>query len=142
MNYLKDGERVVAQSARPILFDAARGGFSVAELNAIFSQPGLTAENEPSVPASISRLQLILGMTSAGLITAEEGVSAAAGTAIPSVVEAVFASLPSAEATGARIRWNAMTMVERANPLVAAVAAAAFKTDSEMDQYFRDWSVL
>lgn len=96
----------------------------------------------PAPPSSISRLQLILGMTSAGLITPAEGVSAAAGSAIPAVVEAVFASLPAAEATSARIRWSAMTEVERANPLVAAVAAAAGKSPSEMDDFFRDWSRL
>lgn len=94
------------------------------------------------VPASISRLQLILGMTAAGLITPAEGVAAAAGTAIPAVVEAVFASLPATEATAARIRWSAMTEVERANPLVAAVATAAGKSPADMDQYFRDWSLL
>lgn len=96
----------------------------------------------PPPPASITRLQLILGMTSAGLITASEGVAAAAGSAIPEVVETVFASLPAAQATGARIRWSAMTTVERANPLVAAVAAAANKTEADMDAYFIAWSVL
>jgi hypothetical protein len=94
------------------------------------------------VPFSISRLQLILGMTQAGLISASEGVAAAAGMAIPAAVEAVFATLPNGQGTTARIRWNAMTDVERANPLVAAVAAAAGKTSAEMDQYFRDWSAL
>jgi hypothetical protein len=94
------------------------------------------------VPASISRLQLILGMAAAGLITPAEAVAAAAGTAIPAVVEAVFASLPEAEATAARIRWHAMTEVERANPLVAAVAMIHEKTPAQMDQYFREWSQL
>jgi hypothetical protein len=96
------------------------------------------------VPASISRVQLILGMTSAGLITPAEAVAAAAGTAIPAVVEAVFASLPEAQATAARIRWHAMTRVERANPLVAIVAVSATppKTDAEMDQFFREWNQL
>jgi hypothetical protein len=81
-------------------------------------------------------------MTQAGLITAEEGVAAAKGTAIPAVVEAVFASLPAAEAVAARIRWSAMTIVERANPLVAAVATIHEKTEAQMDAYFRDWSKL
>ena len=96
------------------------------------------------VPDKITRLQLILGMTSAGLITPAEGVAAAAGNAIPAVVEAVFASLPASQATAARIRWNAMTTVERASPLVAAVAAGATppKTLAQMDQYFRDWSLI
>jgi hypothetical protein len=96
----------------------------------------------PPPPTMISRLQLILGMTNAGLITPTEGVDAAAGTAIPSVVEAVFASLPAAAATSARIRWSAMTEVERANPLVASVATAAGKSPADMDQFFRDWGQL
>ena len=96
------------------------------------------------VPEAITRLQLILGMTAADLISPAEGVAAASGTAIPAVVEAVFASLPNDQATAARIRWAAMTTVERASPLVAAVAAGATppKTDAEMDQYFRDWGAL
>ncbi len=94
------------------------------------------------VPASITRLQLILGMTIAGLITAEEGENAASGSAIPAVVAAAFAGLPSDVATLARIRWAAMTLVERGNPLVAAVASAAGKSAAEMDQYFRDWGAL
>jgi hypothetical protein len=81
-------------------------------------------------------------MAAAGLITPAEAVAAAAGTAIPAVVEAVFASLPEAEATAARIRWHAMTEVERANPLVAAVAMIHEKTPAQMDQYFREWSQL
>lgn len=93
-------------------------------------------------PDSISRLQLLLGMISAGLITPAEGVAAAAGAAIPAAVEAVFGSLPASEATSARIRWSAMTEVERANPLVAAVAMAAGKSPADIDQYFRDWSLL
>lgn len=142
MNYLKDGARVIAESAQPILFDAERGGYFVFEANAVYAQRGLTVENAPVVPATISRLQLILGMTSAGLISASEGVAAAAGTAIPAVIDGVFSSLPATQATAARIRWNAMTVVERANPLVGAVAGVSSKTDAEMDQYFRDWSAL
>lgn len=104
--------------------------------------PPPPAQPPAPVPASISRLQLILGMTAAGLITPAEGVAAASGTAIPASVEAVFAGLPATEATAARIRWFAMTEVERANPLVAAVAIAAGKSAAEMDQFFRDWRRL
>jgi hypothetical protein len=106
---------------------------------------GTTLSSPPRnipVPAQISRLQLILGLTMAGLIPAAEGEAAAAGTAIPALITMVFNTLPPDQAIGARIRWNAMTVCERANPLVAAVATASGKTSAEMDQYFRDWSAL
>jgi len=121
------------------VIEATEGGPGWRWDGTAFSPP---LSEPPPVPAAITRLQLILGMTDAGLITPAEGVAAAAGNAIPSVVESVFASLPAAQATSARIRWSAMTEVERLNPLVAAVASAAGKTDAEMDQFFRDWSLL
>lgn len=94
------------------------------------------------VPAQITRLQLLLGLTRAGLITSAEGEDAAAGIRIPSLIVSVFNALPSDQAVAARIRWNAMTVCERANPLVAAVAAASGKTSQEMDDLFRSWSLL
>lgn len=124
-------------------------GFTVIEANS--GGPGWTwngttlsppAAPPVPVPAQITRLQLILGLTMAGLIPAAEGEAAAAGTAIPALIAGVFNTLPPDQAIGARIRWNAMTVCERANPLVAAVAAASGKTSAEMDAYFIAWSAL
>jgi hypothetical protein len=124
-------------------------GYSVIESTAggpgwIWNGQDLASPPMPTlpVPAQITRLQLLLGLTAAGLITAAEGEDAAAGTQIPGLITAVFNTMPTDQAVAARIRWNAMTVCERSSPLVAAVAAASGKTPREMDDLFRTWSLL
>ncbi len=144
MNYLKDGARVVAQSAQPILFDADRGGFFVVEQNAIFGQPGLTAENALIVPAEITRLQLAMGMAAAGLITAAEAESFAGGNALPAAIVAAINAIPADQRPAARIKIAGMSRVERVNPLLSIIMAQATPSvsEAEMDAYFIAWSQI
>ena len=95
------------------------------------------------VPASISRVQLMLGLVAAGLIPPEEGPPASSGMAIPALIDAVFSALPAAEANEARIRFNGAATFDRENPLINAVGyLAAGKTPEQMDAYWREWSAL
>lgn len=144
MNYLKDGERIIAQSAEAILFDPDRGGFFVVEDNAIYSQPGLTAENAPPVPATITKLQLTLGMVLAGLITPTEGEAMAEGTGIPTAILDAINVLPTDQRPPARIQFKGMTIVERASPLLTILMAQASPSisDAEMDAYFIAWDQI
>jgi hypothetical protein len=97
----------------------------------------------PPPPAQIKRVQLILGLVNAGLITPEEGPPASSGMVIPAAIEGVFSTLPEAEAVEARIRFNGAADFDRANPLINAVGwIAASKTPAEMDDYWREWSAL
>lgn len=94
------------------------------------------------IPFQITRSQLILGLTQAGLITDAEGVAAASGTAIPASIDAVFSTLPTEEAVAARIRWYSMLHAERTHPLLVAVQLQHGITDEQMDDYFISWSQL
>jgi hypothetical protein len=97
---------------------------------------------EPSVPANISPRQLILGLLSAGLISADEALAAAKGGVMPAAVAAVVQSLPADKRTVAEVTWARMTVVERSDPLVGLLAQSAGKTEEDINQYFIDWSKL
>lgn len=88
------------------------------------------------VPASITRRQLLLALSGAGLITGEEALAAATTGAVPASIDAVFAQLPPAEALGARITWATMSVAEREHPLIGALVAAELATAAEVDALF------
>lgn len=94
-------------------------------------------------PATITRLQLVLGLAASGLITEAEADAMAEGSGVPAAISAAIQALPSAQRLEARIRFKAMTEVERVNPLIDAIGfVAAGKSPAEMDDYFRTWSQL
>jgi hypothetical protein len=90
----------------------------------------------PVVPATITRRQLLLALTAAGLITGEEALAAATTGAVPAQIDAVFADLPEAEALAARITWATMSVAERAHPLILAMINAGLATPAEVDALF------
>jgi hypothetical protein len=106
-----------------------------------FAAPEIEPE-PPAVPAEITRRQLITGMVSDGLITAQEALDAAQSGAVPAAIDAAFGTLPSDQALAARIAWATMTAAERAHPLVALVGAAFGLSEAAIDDRFRAWALL
>jgi hypothetical protein len=103
----------------------------------------LEASNAPPpVPAAISRRQLLIALTSAGLITDAEALAAAQTGAVPAVIDAFFGTLPPAQQTAARITWATMTQVERHHPLVQGVIDANLATAEQVDALFRAAATL
>ena len=105
---------------------------------AILSPP----ESVTLSPAAITKLQLTLGLVADSLITPSEGEAMAEGAALPAAVAAAIDALPKMQRTEAKIRWHSMTEFERTDPLLVAVAAAAGKSEAQLDQMFRSWSRL
>lgn len=89
------------------------------------------------VPGTIRLLQFLAEGASRGIFTADEALAAARTGAVPAAIEAVFNTLPADQAFGARLAWAAMVEVDRASPLLAAVAAARGMSSSDMDDFFR-----
>lgn len=94
-------------------------------------EPGL-----PSVPAEITRRQMLLAMAGAGLITGEEALAAATTGAVPAAIDAVFAELPADQALAARITWATMSVAERHHPLIQALIQAELATPEQVDAIF------
>ncbi len=83
----------------------------------------------------VSKLNLVLGMVQAGLISPTSAI-AAAGGGIPAEFEPVVAAMPDAAATEARIRWAGAQMIPRLSPLILAVQAATKLPDAKVDALF------
>jgi hypothetical protein len=90
----------------------------------------------PPVPRVISRRQLLIALTQAGLITEAEALAAAQTGAVPEAIDGFFATLPSAQQIAARITWATMTQVERHHPLVQGVINAQLATAEQVDALF------
>jgi hypothetical protein len=87
------------------------------------------------VPSQISFRQLLIGLVAEGWITEAEGDAWLAGT-IPAAASALVASLPQAQRFAARASIIRPSVILRADPLVAALAAAESKTEAELDTFF------
>jgi hypothetical protein len=95
------------------------------------------------VPASVTRRQMILGLVAAGYITSAEGIAAAQSGAVPAAVQAVINTLPDQSSKdAATITWASMSICERSNSLVAALAAANSLTSAQVDALFQSWVTL
>lgn len=97
----------------------------------------------PPVPESVTRRQMLIGLATAGFITTAEAIAAAQSGAVPAAVQAVFDALPTqADKDAAAITWAAMSVAERGNALVAALAAAQGLSSAQVDDLFRAWAIL
>ncbi|MGG5823514.1 hypothetical protein [Falsiroseomonas sp. HW251] len=97
-----------------------------------------TADPPPlPVPASVRLLPFLREAAQRGLITAEDALAAARTGTVPAGFEPFLAKLPADQAFEARLAWAAMVDVERANPLLAVVAAQSGIADATLDELFR-----
>ncbi len=93
------------------------------------------------VPESITFAQLLIGLVMEGWITQPEGEAWLIGT-LPSAVETLIASLPTNQQFIARALATRPSAIYRADSLVAALASAEGKTESEIDDFFRTYALV
>lgn len=95
------------------------------------------------VPSAVTRRQMLIALAQAGLITTAEAIAAAQSGTPPAVVQSVIDTLPTdAAKTAAKITWAAMSVAERDNPLVAALAAAVGMDSAAIDAFFINAATL
>lgn len=92
----------------------------------------------PFVP-DLSFPQLLIGLVAEGWISETDGDAWLAGT-LPSAVLEVISSLPVEMQFPAKARALRPSMIVRADPLVAALAAYEDKTPEELDEFFLTYS--
>lgn len=99
----------------------------------------------PPVPPvyipNLSFAQLLIGLVTEGWITEAEGEGWLVGT-LPAPVLAVIATLPTNQQFAAKARASRPSDVERADPLVAALATAEGKTSAEIDAFFTTYAAM
>lgn len=91
------------------------------------------------VPQSISFAQLLIGLVTEQWITEADGNGWLTGT-LPAAVTAVIDSLPEGQRFAAKARALRPSEVLRADPLVAAMGAAAGKTSAQIDAFFQTYA--
>ena len=69
-------------------------------------------------------------------------MAAAATGAVPAALEPTFAALPEPDRTDARVTFAAFQMAYRLDPLTAMIAAAAGKTEEEIDTIWTDFATV
>lgn len=90
---------------------------------------------------SMTFAQLLIGLVAEGWITEAEGEAWLAGT-LPAAVLAVIGTLPAQAQFAAKARAARPSVVERLDPLVAALAAAQGKTAAEIDAFFTAYAAV
>jgi hypothetical protein len=129
----------------PFLADPLDTGaeFDVAEL---YDRMSRSPSIQPYVPVpevviipDLSFPQLLIGLVAEQWITEADGDAWLAGT-LPSAVLGVISSLPTQMQFPAKARALRPSVVIRADPLVAALAAYEGKTPEELDEFFLTYS--
>lgn len=85
--------------------------------------------------ANMARSDFLLAAISAGIILPSDAGPAARGEIRPSLVP-VFDGLPPEVRVEAIVRWGAATVIERTNPVLAALAEAMAISDADLDALF------
>ena len=93
----------------------------------------------PPVIPDLSFAQLLIGLVTEEWITEAEGGGWLVGT-LPAPVLAVIATLPTNQQFAAKARAIRPSAVVRADPLVAALAAAEGKTSAEIAAFFTTYA--
>lgn len=99
------------------------------------------AEIEARKSMTLTFAQLLIGLVAQGWITEAEGEAWLAGT-LPAAVLAVIATLPAPAQFAAKARAARPSIIERSDPLVAALGAAQGKTDTELDAFFTTYATV
>lgn len=108
--------------------------------DAIAAGASVTVEQPPAAPTpDLSFAQLLIGLVTEGWITEADGDGWLTGT-LPAAVTAVIDTLPVEQRFAAKARALRPSAVLRADPLVAAMGAAAGKTSAEIDTFFTTYS--
>ena len=96
----------------------------------------------PVIPIpNLSFAQLMIGLVTEGWITEAEGEGWLVGT-LPGAVLTVIGTLPTNQQFAAKARASRPSDVERADPLVAALAAAEGKSPDQIDEFFLTYAAV
>ena len=93
----------------------------------------------PAIIPDLSFAQLLIGLVAEEWITEAEGGGWLVGT-LPAPVLAVIATLPSNQQFAAKARAIRPSVIVRADPLVASLAAAEGKTSADIDAFFTTYA--
>lgn len=104
-------------------------------------EPVGTPPVPPVVIPNLSFAQLLIGLVTEGWITEAEGEGWLVGT-LPDPVLLVISMLPTNQQFAAKARASRPSDVERADPLVAALATAEGKTSEEIDTFFITYAAV
>jgi len=129
MDKIVNGQRVEMTEAEVAEFEASRA-VDPAEVLAAWR-----------ATATISFPQLLIGLVAEGWITEAEGLAWNAKV-LPAAVTAVIASLPQGMQFAATTRALNPSIVERSNPLVSAIGAAASKSEADLDLFFQTYAAV
>jgi hypothetical protein len=94
-----------------------------------------TRKGEQRAGMELSFAQMLIGLVAEGWITEAEGEAWLVGT-VPAAASALIATLPQGQRFAAKARAVRPSVVQRADPLVAALAAAEGKTEDQLDTFF------
>lgn len=138
----------------PFTVDPADAGaeFDVAALDAeIRSAGNIMAYVPPAVDPDevratmqLTRRQVMIGLASEGMITAQEAIAAGNTGSAPPSIEAIFAAMPEPQQTAARITWGTFSVAYRLDPMIPVVAAAANPPldDAALDAFFTAYAAI
>lgn len=84
-----------------------------------------TAEELRAAMAPLTRRQLFIALASEGHLSEQDAEDAAAGSAIPAAIAAIFDTLPAAERRAARITFRSFTLAYRLDPMVPVILLAS-----------------
>lgn len=111
--------------------------------DAIAEGATVTVEEPPAPPVpNLSFPQLLIGLVTEGWITTEEGRAWRDRVALPKQVSDLISQMPAEQQFAVETRAFAPSEVLRTDPLVAAMGAAAGKTEVEMDDFFRKYAQI
>ncbi len=94
---------------------------------------------QSSIP-DLSFAQLLIGLVSEQWITIEEGRAWRDRVSLPAQVKAVIDALPIEQQFVAETKALAPSIILRSDPLVSAMAAAAGRSEAEIDEFFVKYS--
>lgn len=112
--------------------------YTAQEIAAVEAQIAAMAE-AARASLKLSFAQLMVGLVTEQWITEAEGEAWLAGT-LPAAVLTVIDALPAEQRFAAKARALRPSDVLRGDPLVASMGAAAGKTESEIDDFFRTYA--
>lgn len=129
---IRNGEPVSIppQTSETTIFDHATGQW-VDERTAADWSEALQAARDT---ASLSRAAFILACVPVILNPAEARIAAAGD--FPEPFAAILATMPAEQQLEAEIRWRAATVIDRTNPLIVNMAAAANIDEWTLDEVF------
>jgi hypothetical protein len=104
-------------------------------------EPVGTPPVPPVVIPNLSFAQLLIGLVTEGWITEAEGEGWLVGT-LPAAVLTVIGTLPTNQQFAAKARASRPSDVKRADPLVAALAAAEGKSPDQIDEFFLTYAAV